>query len=485
MGKSKSNSRNSPTCENCWMCTDVAKMHEFNDISKLLVTVSRWDLNIGNQFHNNDWRYECLVCNYKTNVFNDWKCHIMSISHLAYSHTLKNLFSLVGTRKNDKVVLYGTKKCLNQYEKDHFVGNCSIGIPILMSEVMRRFLHNLPPLYYCSHCKKFSNTPIHVDKKSLASLKVPIEYFCKSCRVYFYSSPEMMDCHSLTVEHLTIKCYIHLSSTAKLNPKKMKLLEPNTEQLDQSEEIKKLPIIVLNGFLNTSTTFGKCKICHSSVIWNIKSIVSHLSNCQYRYNLTELNTLTSSVYNFECTICEYSTEVFTEFMKHIVTQKHLLICCKEKCYSFFCEECNSLKYSHKLSIINHLLLFHNIKKGKVPALSLFMSQVFKNLNKNPNKTKIINYYGNTGSRGLSKVSHLCSTCKIQFHTKIDYNIHMNTSEHIILKFMSPNISVTIKDNLKTPAVQSIVIVPSTKKYDSIKVDNIEQRNNTLVNKSKS
>lgn len=541
---SKSKLRNSPICKDCLICTEVNTMHKYNNINNLLVEVKLWDSdNLNNQYKFDKWHYNCLLCNFNTITFEDWKCHIMSLSHLFSSHMIKNVYSYVFPYKKCKVVLYGKESSIKTWTENHWVGilpshGSPSGISLLMSEVMRTFLLNIPkPLHYCSHCKKFGNSPIHIDKKLFSKLKVPTNYFCKSCRVHFFSSPEMINYHALTVEHMTIKCFQHLCSTAKMNPKRIKLSEPESKQLNQSKETEKspiiknelniqfptkplkseqldqsketekmpivknklstqlptkplrLPIIVLNRYLNISQDLAKCKLCGFLIIWDMQSLVSHLSNCEYHYDMTELN-MNMSVSTYACTLCNKTSEDITEHTKHIISKQHLISCFgNNNFYSFFCRECNLFMYSDTFAITSHFLLFHGINDLGIPILSMFMANVFKDINANPNKTDFVHYYGDQDCSVSSEVSLLCCTCKIEFHTSIDdYNIHMITSEHIILKLVSPIKPVTKENNLvntvNTLASKSVVVDPLVQKYDSIIVDINEQRNSAFVNTSK-
>jgi len=227
-------SLNMANCEDCFICNKIAQTGSHNNISELLKKVEQWDKVdlIMNSVYENQFKkinkFECLLCFFKTLHFNDWKCHIMSLSHLANSHRNENLYSYVCHDKTCKLLLYGSNESLIKHnlEKHSFKGEVS-SISSLMAEVMKRYLAvNLKPLYFCSHCRQFAETPIHTDVKLLNNrIKIPIEYYCRFCRVTFLSSCEMIDYHFLSVEHMTIKCFDELCSETKTNLKQKQIPE--------------------------------------------------------------------------------------------------------------------------------------------------------------------------------------------------------------------------------------------------------------------
>lgn len=228
--KSKNSQHNVSKCE-CSLCEIIIPKTEIENLNPLLAKVNQFDIKNQNQFKN-ICDFECLVCNYNTNVFNDWKIHIISISHMRDAHKIKDiLYSYVCTDKGCKLLLYGTEKSICEHKMKNHLENCSItvGIPVLMVEVMKRFITKQKPLFYCSHCKKFKETPIHSkDEKAMINpKKIPIEFYCNFCQVTFLSSVEMMDYHSLTVEHTTIKCYYELCINQKLLEQSNQMNENN------------------------------------------------------------------------------------------------------------------------------------------------------------------------------------------------------------------------------------------------------------------
>lgn len=523
----KSKSRNEPVCKNCFLCEKVRQVYHYNDISDdistLLAKVTQWDINDATQFKQIQ-KFECLVCYFETSIFNNWKCHIMSLSHLSDSHRTKNVYSYVCCNTKCKVLLYGTKTSLLNHVKNHTNQQDNTvslsGIPTLMVEVMKRFGIELNPLYFCSHCKQFANESLHKEGEKISKkLKNPTKIYCKFCRVEFFSSPEMIDVHSLSVEHLTLKCLDELSSVARISSKKVKLSEPKFDQSNSSKEnnnlqsVKnvctdnsmKLPMVILNRFKNINYHLQdehklcKCKLCDVLVKWDGNEIVTHLFKCNYKLDLTSSNK--TSMNTFECNVCNYSTNCLLKHKKHMVSYLHLTNCHDtHNLYSYFCDECKIFMYSYEVVIKDHWKLhFNDNIRSEMPILSKFMANIFKDFNINPNRLNIIHYYGKNESNEFSKIVSIpCRHCKIEFHTSVDdYNRHEVTSEHIILKLSTLEMSDTKGYNLRNslttkskivvtnPIVnKSIQDVPLLQNYDHSEITVNKHLKTVYVNTSK-
>lgn len=212
---------------------EVDKCNKYCDVSKLLFSVEQWDIETRNQFKTIN-NFECIVCDFKTNEFNSWKHHIMSINHLRKCDDIEDLYSHVCAKKTCKVLIYGPKNSLNKHKLKHAEKGFN-HMSIIMAEVMKRFITKQNDImYYCSHCKKLPVKPIYFNTEKKHFIKYPVEYYCKYCRIDFYSNPEMIDYHSLSVEHMTLKCFDKLSFEVKINYKKMKTSEQSNENKEDN-----------------------------------------------------------------------------------------------------------------------------------------------------------------------------------------------------------------------------------------------------------
>lgn len=466
MLKSKSGRRKRSTCENCFLCEKVTEIYEYNETSNILANVKQWDLQENSQFKQIT-NYECCVCHFETKQFIEWKCHIMSISHLADCHKTNDLYSHVCVAKKCKKLLYGSKKSIQEHFIKHskYVANDANinNVSILMAKVMERYIAKVKkPWFFCSYCKKSKDTPVHRENKVCT-----IDYYCRFCEITFYSKPEMIDFHSLSVEHLTFKCFDELCSKAKKNSKKIKLSDssdqrgatimvPSFKHTYAAGSIN-LPMIILNRFQKLNQFSGACKLCNALICWDSKQMVSHLFLCEFKFVLKILNV--TRINNFMCSNCNYSTSDFDAHQSHITSHYHLAKCHDTSNYfSYCCNECNLYMYGPEIVIKNHWELNHKDKFiFKIPKIFIFMANVFKDFNTNPSlvKTKhtyyygIINYYKDVGS------PFQCNTCKIEFTSSSveDYYLHMITNEHIILNFVTTKLCV-VNENKITKTVNT-------------------------------
>lgn len=288
---SKSKKRKISECDNFSLYDEVTKFYKCNDINILLSSIEQWDIDTPNQYKHTK-KFKCLVCFFQTNSFNCWKLHIMSINHLFKCDKIKDLYSYINDRK-PKVLLYGPKESLGINTTKYLKSGNITGVPMLMAEVMKRFITKQNgKMYYCSHCKKYAEKPIHSDTEKLnTNIKFPVEYYCKYCRVHFYSCPEMLDYHSLSVEHMTLKCYDKFCHEGKMDFKKMK----TSVLLNENKEENLLPNVKHKCVANS--------IPLSNVVQDISSFknidcIEVTNECRQTFliNKSTLNIINSKVY---------------------------------------------------------------------------------------------------------------------------------------------------------------------------------------------
>jgi len=455
------------------------------EFDSLLATINQWDIVFDTQYKAIK-NFECIVCSFKTNEFEKWKRHIMSVSHMVDCDKTGNLFSYVCRAKRCKVLLYGSFSSLCKHQDNKHSNKFDLsGVSILMAAVMKRKRSptEKKPLFFCSHCKQFDEKPIHTNIGTLfGSLTLPLQHYCVYCNVTFLSSPEIIDCHSLSVEHLTLKCLDLLSTPEKVNTKLLKVSEEasHSEENNKLPAIEittkddygpsaihnelatnsiKLPLIILNKFKQIGEHQGECKLCNTVVKWESKSIFNHLLNCKYKYDLAGTNQTT--IKTFMCTACDYTIDHFHGYKGHIISHSHLTKSySKGRYYSHFCNTCYIFMYSKKIDIINHCNLHHTVTGTTIqfPMLSIFMATIFDGFNKNPNRDEMVHYYGDNACYGSKIVSQQCITCKVNFHTSPnEYNMHEITSEHIILKFLTPKVIIKHPNKLTTKRIEQTTI----------------------------
>jgi len=400
--------------------------------------------------------------------------------------------------------MYGTYESLKNHMKDKHTNKFTVyGIPSLMNEVMKHYIiNNQKPLYFCSHCNQITDTQIHsigTKFRNENNKKCTIDFYCNTCKVSFISTIDMIHYHSLSVEHMTIKCFDNFlfGKSAKMNAKKIipfKHLSQNKDnnglsavQNIHTNNAIRLPMIILNRFTIINKLIGECKLCNSFIIWDDKSILNHLSLCKLKYDLTVSNNTT--VRAFKCIVCDYLTDNINGHIAHITSYLHLASCYNTvNYYSYVCNVCNVYMYSHITDIISHCKLDHkDTKTKKLPRLFIFMKKKFDDFNRNSNIVEITSYSDNE-IYDLTNVSNPCTTCKIEFHTAYDYNMHEITSEHIILKYLTPKEIVENINTLKRKSYKLPSIIQDSsllQNHVNLKERNNKNEENLQVNKSES
>ncbi|XP_050520299.1 uncharacterized protein LOC126893824 [Daktulosphaira vitifoliae] len=441
----------------------IIEIHKCGNFSStLLDSITLWDSTIDNQFKKIN-SFECTICSLYTKEFNVWKVHIMSVSHVSKCQNFEDLYSHPCPNAKCRKLIYGD---MNNIKKHIFEthNNCSSinYVSMLMSENIK---NNFPiedkPLHYCSHCKKYDYNSIHSSNNLPSSIKRVLQYYCNYCKIKFICCPEALDIHSVSVEHMQLKCYYYATKRTKNESNSdIELIENNEylkcniqnalcSDLEYNKWLNelKLPKIVLKRFNFETQSLAYCNLCKQPVTMETKKIMSHINICEYKFDLSGFNK--TPIKQFICEICTFNTNNFNNFKSHAVTLQHLTNCCTaEDLYSHFCFTCNSFIYGKKLHIEVHFQTEHEQNLSLAfPELTEYMSKLFKNRNECNNEM--------TDYCDLKPecVPLYCHACKMSFFSsEIIYNLHEITVEHIILKYMTPknlmieNQSIVLKNN---------------------------------------
>lgn len=251
----------------------------------------------------------------------------------------------------------------------------------------------------------------------------------------------------------------------------------------------KLPLIILNMFQNTSPLMAHCKLCNISVDWNSKKVVEHVSTC------SSSSHFTSNVYKkftnvYDCKVCKYETQCFSEYKNHVISSIHLTNCITiDNLYSYYCTICNLYIYGSKSIIIKHLKNKHNQYITKLPFIFNVLADNFKYLIDHP-LSGFIDYCNDVLSEEhLESQEMQCYACKVNFYTYFnDYNLHKISSEHIILKyFAQQNQSLKNIKNYNEPLIPKSISntnLIEPKYMDTENCNNNKSLQEGQVNKSK-
>lgn len=450
----------------CLLCNEIKHIKVYDNKLSLLKNVNQWEMKGSKQMERICY-FQCIVCNFYTNKFNNWKEHIISINHISVCHNIIDLYSYSCVAC--KVQYYGTKQQLQEHKWQYHLDFSNLPrISIFIKELLMNYNVNPNDLYFCedkSH-KSFLEKPCNHTHRS--------SYYCKYCRVTFVCSAEALDCHFLSVEHVTLKCICLINDDELKRVQKKTTSSMNTLPLALTSI--KLPSFILSRFKQISNLMIQCKLCCTLVDWNVENIVNH--RCTFIGFITNRTSVTT----FDCKVCSCITKSFSKYVDHVISPIHLYNCRYIGNYfSYFCSICNSYIHSSKSIIKKHWSLHHDCKEfTEVPIISQVLANNF--VNRIRNSTNAILDYCNKKQccKEVSDTSQFeCYTCKINFcvSSADDYNLHLISSEHIILKHFNPSalLNASVSDGKpsisKTDISKELIINSKFSKQLSDKNDN--------------
>lgn len=423
MVKSKKNKNN------CLLCSAIKFIKGYDNTLSLLKDVNQWDFEGSTQFKRICY-FQCFVCDFYTKKFQCWKKHILSINHVSMCHKVINLHSY--SCGGCKMQLYGTEQQIQQHKWQYHLDYSNLPlISIFMKELLTNYKVDPNTLYFCSNKNRELLLETPCNHKHMREL----QYYCKYCRVTFVCSAEVLDCHFLSVEHVTLKCICLINEDFELKGVQKKPIS-SLNTLPFVLTPTKLPRFIQSRFKQISDLMTQCKLCCTLIDWNVDKMVKH--SCTW----LDLNTNRTLISTFDCKVCSWATKSFSNFVDHVISPIHLY---NNRYignfFSYFCFICNSYIYSTKSLIKKHWNLHHQGCKQfiEVPLISQVLASNYANRIRNSTNV-ILDYCDKTQccKKVFDTSLFECSTCKINFCVSADdYNLHEISSEHIILKYFNP------------------------------------------------
>lgn len=420
------------------------QMHEHYDIFSTLDDINQWDDDKSSQMRYIH-HFKCFVCNFDTDNFNPWKEHILSNKHMSKYLDVNKLYSY--PCKACKVLFYGPEYLIRQHCNDMHCDKSKLpSVSILMTELMNHMYINSKQIYFCAHCKQFSETPLDCFDEHYSNYE---PYYCKYCHIKFLCSTEVLDCHSLSVEHVTLKCIYLIKEAFNFNSSKKHTQVYNTK-ITTDFKLKripsKVPLIILNKFKNISEMMPKCKFCNIFVGWSTEGIIEHICVCTDKGSLT-LKKHRTFIKTYDCRLCNHTTRSFSDYKNHVISRIHLIkVHVNDGFYSYFCNICKLYMYSSKILIEKHWKTNHNKNIIALPLISHVLADNYKYVSNHP-ECKPIEYCDELLDEYSDSPYYQCNACKIDFHVSINkYNLHKISSEHIILKYFTPKYTSQVMNN---------------------------------------
>lgn len=390
---------------------------------------------IEEEFQITEKKFNCLLCNFTTTNIDNWKHHVLELNHIT------NIFDSNTTEYSYNcnlcnVHFYGLK---DNILKHHCKPKTLSLLSEIMSYIYKSFnIHHNQMLYYCADCLHYTHdiSDLHI-KNNCKTTKNSRPIICKTCSITFYesSNTDYLN-HKISFEHIVLWC---------LNSERTKLNTAIPLQF-------KLPLCITKFFI-IDYFFQKmfCVVCNEITMFSSEYIYDHFKKCISSKCISTIDECTP-LRKIHCCLCHYQysvpeEDIYKYWVDHVISLEHLSYTIKKtkNIYSYYCYINKTIFYGTEDMIKNEMLQT-NEEIERLLFVSKVMSVVYCQLNTHFNYTilfccGICKYYTNNisencGHRNNNKF--YCSTCLVEFNVESDYNNHLISSEHIILKYFKPN-----------------------------------------------
>lgn len=386
------------------------------------------------------FKFNCLKCYFLTNSIDQWKCHLFKFDHISNSFDsdeMKFSYScnLCSTH------FYGlSESILKHHCKPQFIPSLSHLMAFVYEKCNIMDKHAM--LHYCTDCSYFTYdlTELHIKKhREVANTSV-----CNSCLITFYSSSneEFLN-HKVSFEHMVLWCSNGARSVPKMS----------------TTTFQKLPYYITK-YVVISSLLKKfcCIVCNTIDILTYECIYEHFNKCISSKKISETNSC-MPLLKVNCNLCDYSCSAVDKnlykcWVDHVISFDHLSKTVvgkkdKQKLISYYCYVSETVFYGTD-SFIKNLILKTNNDIGRLLFVSDLMAKVYNCVTNTHFSCNILFCCGicqnHTDDHSFncvhknndSSLSLYCSTCLVMFNVESDFNEHLLSSEHIILRYFKSN-----------------------------------------------
>lgn len=272
--------------------------------------------------------FQCLECAFYSINKDTWKQHAITHAkynpNLLYSYICKNCNTLVYGKMND-IELHLTT------EHKTTIENMPLDTIIMAKQLRKNNIASKPSdiMCFCEPCNKMfksSENPNHFNTDSHASVASDnVElFYCKDCKVEFYTSLTVYEYHKLTVEHI--------------------IMSSDHRNIEISNLLKPVKLLKLDTHLFDFVTD------------------------QDRYDAT-LNI------GFFCFLCDYLCFKLDAWKIHINSRKHVKLS-KVLCIDHRCKICKTLMFGQRLHMFEHYSnRFHSMLRQYKSLTSTEVSKI--------------------------------------------------------------------------------------------------------------
>lgn len=389
-------------------------------------------------------KFNCLICNFKTEQIVEWKHHLFETEHVTNSFSSTEfgcsyICNLCDTH------FYGFKDAILQHKcRPKSLSNLSD----LMTYVYKNFkVQQKNMLYYCADCSHHSYfiSNLHTNKHCKTA-KNSTPFVCYSCKITFYeSSGKTYFNHKASFEHTVFWC-LNGDRTAPETP---------------DSALWKLPLCITKYFvLSSLLKQSSCVVCYERETLSYKWIYNHFKLCIASKEISVIDECTP-LKAINCDSCHYQysgseKEVYNCWVNHVVSLEHLSNSILKEdddyLYTYYCYVTETVLFGTSF-FVQEFVWKTNWEIDRLLFVSEFMADVYRRSNKFSNYSAlhccgICLYYTDSKycehKHDGSFPSLYCSSCLVTFNIESDFNEHLVSSEHIILKYFKPNESGKLK-----------------------------------------
>lgn len=391
-------------------------------------------------------KYNCLICNFKADDNVEWTRHLLKVRHISNSFDSNSTGYSYDCSVCD-THFYGTEDAIFDHPcKPRTLSKLSF----LMRHVYERFnVQEKHMLYYCTDCTRYADdlADLHVkDCRDVAENSPSV--VCTSCRITFYGSDDGSYVkHGVYFEHSALGCL----NGDRIVPKSLKSV------------FWQLPLQIAKYFV-ASWLLDQfcCAVCGEVGTLTYRGVYDHFVSCVCSKGVSAVSG-DSLVKLIICQPCDYRYQCsdvgqdgYARWVDHVVSVGHLRKTIVEGdthyLYTYYCPLNEAILFGTAFSIQQHLWQT-NDELGRLLFVPEFMADVYRRADNYSQFSTLhccglcLYYTDGEFCRHQNddpcRTFH-CPTCLVHFNVRADYDEHLFSSEHIILRYFAPDRTETLE-----------------------------------------
>lgn len=383
-------------------------------------------------------KYNCLMCNFKTDDNVEWARHLLTVRHISNSFDSNSTGYSYDCGVCD-THFYGSEHSIF----DHPCRPKTLSkLSFLMRHVYERFnVREKRMLYYCADCMRYSYDSADLHGNDGCNVVEHSPLVCTSCRITFYGPDDASYVrHGVCFEHSVLGCL----NGDRVAPKSLKSV------------FWRLPLRIAEHFV-PSWSLGQfeCVVCDLVGKLTYAGVYEHFVSCVCSKAVSGVGD-GSPIKLIVCQACGYryrcpdaGPAAYARWVDHVVSERHLkktiVVGDTHYLYTYYCPVNEAVLFGTAFSVQQHLWQT-NDELGHLLFVSECMADVYRRADGRSDFGTlyccgVCLYYTdgefcqhqNDGSRPTFR----CPSCRVCFNVRADYDEHLFSSEHIVLKYFAP------------------------------------------------